>query len=59
MSKSSPIPTDPKTKKDVEIEMFFIGLEILGKKKKLRFLLYLASLQTSKEQNQEKKANEL
>jgi len=34
---------------------FFIGLEMLGEKKKKRFLLYLASLQ----QNQEKKANEL
>ncbi len=53
---SSNAPIEPKSKQDFEVvkEMFFMGLEILGEKKKIRFLLYLASLQ----QNQEKKANE-
>jgi hypothetical protein len=42
-----------------QLSLFFIGLEILGEKKKQRFLLYLASLQTHTEQNQETKTDEL
>ena len=38
---------------------FFIGLEMLGEKKKQRFLLYLLSLQTPHTENQETKTDEL
>jgi hypothetical protein len=33
--------------------LFFIGLEMLGEKKKARFLSYLLSLQNPNQQNQE------
>jgi hypothetical protein len=38
---------------------FFIGLEMLGEKKKQRFLLYLQSLKTTHTENQETKTDEL
>jgi hypothetical protein len=38
---------------------FFIGLEMLGEKKKQRFLLYLLSLQKPRTENQETKTDEL
>jgi len=47
------------SQRDRELSLFFIGLEILGEQKKQRFLLYLASLQTHTEQNQETNPNEL
>jgi|GEM_PF-5254412 len=47
------------SQRDRELSLFFIGLEILGEQKKQRFLLYLASLTTHTEQNQETKIDEL
>lgn len=38
---------------------FFIGLEMLGEKKKQRFLLYLLSLQKPHTENQETQTDEL
>jgi hypothetical protein len=42
-----------------QLALFDIGLEILGEKKKKRFLLYLLSLQKPDQQNQETPRNEL
>jgi hypothetical protein len=42
-----------------QIIKFFIGLEMLGEKKKQRFLLYLLSLKTPHTENQETKTDEL
>jgi hypothetical protein len=42
-----------------QIIKFFIGLEMLGEKKKQRFLLYLLSLQKPHTENQETKTDEL
>ena len=36
-----------------QISLFYIGLEMLGEKKKARFLSYLLSLQTTNAQSQE------
>jgi len=42
-----------------QLDLFLIGLEILGEKEKERFLLYLLSLQKSHRENQEDKQGEL
>ena len=42
-----------------ELDLFFIGLEMLEEKEKARFLLYLLSLQKSEPQNQETPPDEL
>ncbi len=42
-----------------QLSLFFIGLEMLGEKKKARFLLYLLSLKKPNQQNQETKEDEL
>ncbi len=42
-----------------ELDLFFIGLEMLEEKERARFLLYLLSLQKPEPQNQETKADEL
>jgi hypothetical protein len=57
--KNPPYVLSPEARHERELSLFFIGLEILGEKKKQRFLLYLASLQTHTEQNQETKTDEL
>ena len=41
-----------------QLALFFIGLEMLGEKKKYRFLLYLASLKKTEQQNQEGEPDE-
>ncbi len=42
-----------------QLSLFLIGLEMLGEKKKARFLLYLLSLKKPNQQNQETKEDEL
>jgi len=42
-----------------ELDLFFIGLEMLDENEKARFLLYLLSLQKSEPQNQETAPDDL
>ena len=56
---TAPSPLSQETYEREQIIKFFIGLEMLGEKKKERFLLYLLSLQKPNRETQEKKTNEL
>ncbi len=42
-----------------ELDLFFIGLEMLDEKERARFLLYLLSLKKSDRENQETAPDEL
>lgn len=62
MSIQTPVETNPHDQEasyKKQLSMFFIGLEILGEKKKERFLLYLLSLKKPDRENEEKKTDEL
>jgi hypothetical protein len=58
-TKHNPSNLSQDARNEKQLSLFFIGLEMLGEKKKARFLLYLLSLKKPNQQNQETKKDEL